>query len=451
MRRIIGIAAALSLLFGLCGCQSLTAGTDSLLRPPLAGSEQAAIQAALASYVSRTAGTEDYVLKYPKTGAYLSAFVMQDMDADGTEEAVCFYRLNRANETVHVHLLKKDKNGWASVSDIAGEGTEVEWVAFGDLQGDGSPELLTGWNVYSNNRDRQLVLYALESRGLSERYRATCSAVAVGDITAGGRDTLMLFTIDGTAHTVTADLIGMVEDSVTQLGSTALDGGIVQFGNAQVCSLADGVNGVFIDAYKDNNQAITELIYWEGRRLWTPFYDAAQNLTELTARETPIDSLIVSTDVSGDGVPEWPRNRRLVGYEETELTKALFLTTWMRWNYATKTIEPLFDCVVNEADGYYLRLDPSWVGGTRAEDRVSARYTAATHAFELLRVEDGVVGEPLLCIVPAAVTYEAAHESMAHFSLTLEDNNTYTVWYTADDTYRFTEERIRYLVTVMGG
>ncbi len=451
MRRIVSIVAAVSLLMLLCGCQTLTADTGSLLRPPSSGSEQAAIQAALASYISRTAGTEDYVLKYPKTGAYLSSFVMQDMDADGVEEAVCFYRLNRANEKVHVHLLKKQSDGWTSISDVTGEGAEVEWVAFGDLQGDGCPELLTGWNVYSNNRDRDLVLYTLESDSLTERYRATCSAVAIGDITATGRDTLMLFTIDSTVHTVTADLIGMVEDSVTQFDSTALDGGITRFGTAQVCSFADGVNGVMVDAYKDNNQAITELIYWEGRRLWTPFYDVAQNLTEVTARETPADSLIVSTDVNGDGIPEWPRTRRLVGYEEVELNKALLLTTWMKWNYTTKTVEPLFDCVVNETDGYYLRLDPSWIGGTRAEDRVSARYTAATHTFELLCVQDGTVGEPLLAIVPTALPHDEMFETMQSFKLTLEDNNAYTVFYTEEEIYRFTEERIRYLVTVMGG
>lgn len=449
MRRLMAAITVLVMLVGCTGCQVLPGDTESLLRPPLADKEQQAIVQALEQWLTAEGETLRYVLKYPKTGASMSAFLMEDLDGDGTAEAVCFYCLDGVDEKTHVNLLRKTEGGWRSVGDAVGQGTEVEWVSFGDLQGDGKPELLTGWNVFSSSRDRQLVTYSLEGDTLWERYTATYSAIAVGDITGVGKDELVLFSVDGALRQTTANLIALQGETVVHLGQTLLDGSIQQFGDAHVCTLADGVNGVLIDAYKDNDQVITELVCWEKGQLLSPFYDPQTNATESTAREASRRSHIVSTDVSGDGVPEWPRTRRLTGYGETDLKSTLFLTTWMQWDHGEKTFRPLFHCIVNDVDGYYLRMDPTWVGSQATEDTVTARYAAATHTFELTEIQNGQPGKTVLSLTPTSVKPEAVTVGMEEFLLTLADGSAYTVRYITDPAYGFTEERVRYLLTVL--
>lgn len=447
-RLVAGIAAAFCLL-NLTGCRVLTGNTENLLRPPLADKEQEAIVSALELWLATKGQTLRYVLKYPKTGTAMSAFLREDVDGDGIKEAVCFYCLDGIDEKTHVNLLRKTDGKWQSVGDAVGQGTEVAWVTFGDLQGDGTRELLTGWNVYNNSRDRQLIVYSLEGDALTERYTATYSAIAVGDITDSGRDELLLFSADSAKRQTTASLIAFEGETVDQLGQTLLDGSIQQFGETHVCTLTDTVNGVFADAYKDNDQAITELVCWENGQLLAPFYDAATNQTERTAREASRRSHIVSSDVSGDGVPEWPRTRRLTGYADTDLKNTLFLTTWMQWEHTKRTTRSLFDCIVNDVDGYYLRLDPAWVGGTVADDKVSARYTASTHTFELVEVVNGAFGKPLLSLTPLSADTGRAVEETEAFTLTMTDGSRYAVRYTTDPAYAFTEERIRYLLTTL--
>ena len=449
LRRVAVGIAALMFVLSLTGCRVLTGDTESLLRPPLADEEQKAIVSALEMWLTAEGETLHYVLKYPKAGAAMSAFLMEDVDGDDTKEAVCFYCLDGVDEKTHVNLLRKTAGEWRSVGDAVGQGTEVEWVAFGDLQGDGTRELLTGWNVYSNSRDRQLVVYSLEGDTLTERYTATYSAIAVGDMTGAGRDELLLLSVDSAQCKTTASLMALEGGTVNQLGQTLLDGSIQQFGEIYVCALTDTVTGVFVDAYKDNDQVITELVCFENGQLSAPFYDKETNQTERTAREASRRSHIVSTDVSGDGVPEWPRTRRLTGYADTTLKDTLFLTTWMQWDHNEKTTRSLFDCIVNDIDGYYLRLDPAWVGGTVADDTVSARYTTSTHTFELVEVKNGAFGKMLLSLTPASADTGEEFEGTELFGLELTDGSTYAVRYTTDPSYAFTEERIRYLLTTL--
>ena len=97
-------------------------------------------------------------------------------------------------------------------------------------------------------------------------------------------------------------------------------------------------------------------------RLETPFYRAEDKLTTLTARESSIPLM----DIDGDGMVEWPLSSRLPGYETVDAADALWKTTWMTWDYATRQSRQVFSCVMNERDGYYVLFDESWDGKVTA-------------------------------------------------------------------------------------
>ena len=117
MKRPLKITLLLSALFMLSGC-SLNAGVDTLLTPPKLSTQQEHIYKALTDY----AGT-NISLKYPKSGDYLSAFIIADVDGDSENEAVVFYRKNSLNNTddssLRMNIL--DQNGIPSVTMKQGE------------------------------------------------------------------------------------------------------------------------------------------------------------------------------------------------------------------------------------------------------------------------------------------------------------------------------------------
>ena len=199
-RRWLAAACAASML--LCsGCSLLENSGDlaEQLRPPRLTGQQETLQQALDDYV-----TDDYVLTYPRSGDHRSAFLLQDMDGDGTDEAICFYRLSEGN--THVLLLRREGEGWKPQNDLQGSSVDIDWVAFGDMRGNGGSQLLVGWGIYNNDRDRQVILYDQREEGLSSLFDSTCAAAYFGDVMKSGRDTLLLYHIDDGNERVTASL-----------------------------------------------------------------------------------------------------------------------------------------------------------------------------------------------------------------------------------------------------
>ena len=84
---------------------------------------QALIEGVMMKAVSYThlddaALTQNYSLKYPKSGDHRSAFVFHDIDGDGEEEAIVFYEPSIDN-TARIVLLDRQDGVWRSLCDLS--------------------------------------------------------------------------------------------------------------------------------------------------------------------------------------------------------------------------------------------------------------------------------------------------------------------------------------------
>lgn len=435
-RRIGAFLLALCCTAGLSGCGVMGMDVENRLRPPRVTGDQEEIQNALESGIRAQGLPGQYVLKYPKTGEYRSAFVLKDLDGDGLEEALAFYRPGGEGTNVRIHLLRQLEGQWTSVSDIAGMSTDIDSVAFGDLDGDGSLEIFTGWDIY-NNRDRQLVMYSLNTGELIETFSEIYGQLVIGDIRSTGHDDLLLLRILSSSNTVTARLLAMDSGAVVELDTTRLDGYIQQFGNAHICSLSDEINGVFIDGFKTGDGMATELVYWDGIRLIAPLYSEETNTVTDTYRPTPIPSL----DINGDGMIEWPQCYELAGVDYSA-ADPLWRTVWMSWSLSTGESLPKSSSIVNLKDSYSLLLPSSWV------DMVTATYSAEEHLFQLYTVEEGERGREILAIRAAP---SASLDQTEFKALTSSGNVVYEVRIADDEPYDLNVQKVQYMFTILAG
>lgn len=440
---------ALAMLLAACTLGGCSIGdVETQLRAPRPTGDQQAIQQALDAYIARTGSSREYILKYPQDGEYLSAFVMEDVDEDGDEEAIAFYQFSGEGEQTHIHLLDKVEGEWQSMDDKEGFSTDISGVAFGDLDGDGIKELLAGWSVY-NSRDRRLAVYSLTGGRIDVRSDDQYYTHLVVDSLVGdGRDDLLLFQTDSTKNAATVRLKTLEQKGLTERGQARIDGYIRTFGDHRVGKLSDDLYGLYIDCYKDADTTITELIYWDGSQLHTPFYNSADNITSMTARQTPIPSMDVDGVGDRESQVEWPRCTRMPGYETTEAAQALWLTQWMNWNYDTQQEQRLFASVVNMTDGYYLLIPDDWLDSTRNawNGTVTATYDSNRRQMQLRPYRDGKSGNAFLS-VRVGSDEELADADGERLEIVDGDGNRvrYQVEYDTE-TYALDKEKVQYLI-----
>ncbi len=431
MKRMI--AVLLSLLM-LSGCAM---DVESYLQPPRAQGEQQALQDALEAAILRDPA-DQYTFQYPASGSSTSAFVLLDgmgnvSDAEDAVTAVAFYAYG-GGEYTHLHLLRRGGDSWYSVADTESGYMDIDAVQVCDLNGDGQMELLVGWNLYSG--EKRLAIYRLESTELE-----TLSEVGhyhrffAGDMTADGRDDVVLLSIDS-AGSVTAELYSWQEEQVQKLDSTRLHGAIQSFENLLYGKLSSGADGLYIDATVSTGHYMTEILYWDGQRLQAPFSDPNLQTTALSTRVARIFSM----DADGNGVPEFPVTSRLPDSPQASGEDTwLWLTEWMSWDVASQTAVRQFGSVVNLSDRYFIELEDEWI------PTVSTRYDEDTHTLWLDAVGQDGTARPFLAVQHTDAK-DAGDPTDGYIFVELPGNDTLRIWYDPDSEYRLTTEKISYML-----
>ncbi len=402
-RRIQGLAAMLAAVLFLCSGCSLD--VEQFLRPPKTQGEQQAVQTALETYIrdSGQAGSR-YTLCYPVEGDHTAAFVLCDAAGkpltDVEEDAslaLAFYAMSSIPTDTHINLLRREGDEWMSVADVVGASADILQVAFGDLDGDGTAELLTGWDTY-NSRDHRLTVFSL-AQGLARLSDdRVYNRLFVGDMTADGRDSLLLLRIAG--GEVTATLTALSGDTLTPLGQVMLDAEIQQFGAMTLCRLAADVHGLYVDAVKGTDTAITELIYYDADGLHAPLCNQAGRVNTVTARPAGF----AMRDIDGDAQIEIPLCTLLPNYAVGDNTADhAYRTDWMAWDVATGGWSEKMSTVINAADGYLVVL------GEQYKETVTTTYIQGERLLTVLDVKSR---RPLLHLRPIAEDREKEYTTL---------------------------------------
>ncbi len=448
LHRVLKLGVVCTLLISmLCGCSAIGLGVETQLIPPESSGEHKAIRNALDEYISTNTASgesDEYTLKYPSGGRYLSAFIMLDQIQSHTllgedaasdtfsmkDMAVAFYRRNDDEAPVHINLLQRSEDGtWLSVADMAGKGQSVNQVEFADLNNDAIPELLIGWQLY-NTRDLRLSIYDIDKELAEREFSRAYTDLVVADVTADGADDLLLFSVSASSKSSAVEMFSFQTDNIITHGQTKLDDNIVRFGDHIATSLTAGINGVFVDCYKENDAMITELICWKDGKLSAPFCDEETNINFVTAREMPM----ASRDIVGDGVVEWPVTTRMAGFEETPVEKTLWYTEWQSYDVHTDTIQTKFSSLIPpQDDGYMLRL----------REVLPAAYNSATRTLTLYRDADG--GEWLFRI---GVFLPEEKDALPEGFVLLEETESLCYAVRVSETATISIEEIHYMINI---
>ncbi len=352
MKKLLSAALSLAILC-LSGC---SASVESLLRPPKLDEEQSAIYNALT--LSKGG---DVQLKYPSSGQYRSAFVVQNIDDEETDEAIVFYEASNVTDggsSLRLNFLDKRGDEWVSVYDFAALGSEIERVRFADL-GDGEVSILVTYSI-QNSSDSATSIFKYKDNTPTEVYKNRHSYMNLLDVNEDGANEVFLINQDRSIGTASAYLLGWTEEKTFSILSAAPLSEYFSECRNIVCGQCEdnGYKAIFIDYALTDGSLSTDIFLCYDKRL-SPSQFLPEQVTRRVNTYTPA---LYSQDIDGDGIIEIPSTSPFPGYENLTKPEQINMTCWYQLKSGGYYVKQEYLSYVSIRSDYILFIPSRWIG-----------------------------------------------------------------------------------------
>lgn len=365
-KRILTAAAALTLAVFLTGCGSMefVFSPQELYSLPELPAKYTELNRQINAILE---GGAEYAA--PTSGANIQPVQLADLDGDGREEAVAFFRKSDDDKPLKIYIFStKGGDNYEQSAVIEGSGTSVYSVVYSDLDGDGRVELIVGWKV--NAELQALSVYTLRDRGPEELLRSVSYVkYAVADMNRDEKQELVVLRADEEGDGL-ADYYGWQDgelalQSPARISMTMAE--LSQQGRLTLGKLAGETPALFVTGVTDQSSAITDVLAVRNGELTNIV------LSELTGVSGEVWTFcgLYPTDINSDGLTEIPCPVR--ENEEGSVQRV----DWRRFDLdgngtvAVSTYHSM-------EDSWYLNLPENWLDAVYAERNAGSGENAVT-------------------------------------------------------------------------
>lgn len=369
------------LLTLLTGC-AFSSSIDNLMSPPKLSVEQEQIYNAL----TNATGTS-ISLKYPKSGKYLSAFIIEDIDGDGGDEAVVFYEKNSIaleENTLRINILDQSDGKWRSVCDTPAKGAEIEKVMISELGSDDRTNLIIGSSLI-NRSEKNVSIYSYIDGNIEETFSESYSFIDVTDLDRDDENEFLLLSGASSGGTATAEAYKLNDDGMYYQYSCRLSGSFTEFDSLNYGQIDEERTGLYIDAVTGTGLIQTDIIYMDDKGLKKIFSAPEESMA--TVRPAGCTSF----DIDNDGILEIPVQTIAAGYEEVSESEQMKFTEWFFVGRNNK-LEKKYISYYSINDGYIFVFPEKW------KNNVTVKRDSINDEIVFCSYEDGETGRELLRI-----------------------------------------------------
>ena len=371
MSGLLALCIALSVLpLSACTAPKLTLDPEELYALPELPERYTALNKQLSAI--QESGAE---YAAPVSGSNIQPVQMMDLDGDGREEALAFFRQGDGEKPLKIHIFTADDdNSYRQAAVIEGSGLAIYSVDYSDIDGDGRMEIIVGWRV--SMELQALTVYTLEKDGIRELARSDYVKYAVADLDGDGQRELTVLRADETGAG-TADCY-LWKNGILTLGSSIrvsmTMAELSQQGRITVGVLRSSTPALFVTGVADSTRAITDVLVLRGGELTNLVLSAMTGVSGESSRFCTL----YPTDINGDGVTEVPRTVPLSGDEESTASQRI---DWISYDASGLAAKALSTYHAVE-DGWYLRLPEGWAENIQAARTSGGEETAVTFYIE---------------------------------------------------------------------
>ena len=305
---------------------------------------------------------EGFAYSAPIAGNYRQSILFYDLDSDGNDEALVFFRGNDQILKICIYSRFEDDD-FQLASTVEGEGTAIRRVDFADFDGDDRQEIIILWQMSADTRIMRV--YSISGWNSSEILSSSdCLDFRFADMDNDGNTELIAL------HTIASALgsISMYKfpDTGEPIRSDAkLSPGITSLSRMRTGYISENTTAIFIEGMLESGSCFTDILV-----------DRDGHLTNITAAgysgvsSALRDEEIYSTDIDNDKIMEVPSIVRL--FDETGSRTGYYRLDWYDYDiHGQKELNlSTYHCY---SDDWYIVLPRDWLDGLmiRREDSVS--------------------------------------------------------------------------------
>lgn len=405
------LALAFTVLLSLSGCY--TGAIEQYFSLPKPTEEYLQLQSLIDQEL---ASGSEYAA--PTAGNYRQSVQLVDLDGDGLEEALAFFR--SAGESLKICIYAAGDREYCQMLSIQGEGASVGSVEYADLDGDGLLELIVAWQIGTGMR--LLSVYQLSDWSGRVLLTTDCSEFLVTDMNQDGQSDLMVLRSTG-AGAYWADMCLFPQGAEPTVSTAALSPDISVLQRVRAVCVTGDVSALLVESAYDNGDLVSDLFVNQAGTLVNLIPDGQTRRAYASA---------YAQDINGDRCIEIPDPSQL--YSQTG--DLFWSITWYGYD-RYGTAYPRLNTYHCYDDGWYLILPSGWENGltVRRDDSI-----AGERAVILSRVSaDGSIND-LLTIYTLTGDNRSERAQIAGRFVILEEDSTV---YAARIAAGITEEEVR--------
>lgn len=354
--RSLRILPALLFLLLLGGC--VFPSGDELLAEPKPSSNYQSLQTELEKQLAQGVSYAS-----PSEGENRSSIQLADLDNDGVEEAITFFRgaTSATSNKFTVAVYRKQDDSYVCTGTIDGRGTALRSVEFPVLEPSGKRGMVLTWCLPGDGTGALTMCDFDENCTPGIILETEYTAMELTDLTGNGAKDLLLITSDTSGKRV-ARLYQYDNGSMLPAGETATSQGTAAVERMQSGRVQDSKTAVFAEEKVANGAGLTTDIFVYSN-------DTLRNLAldgEDTASHSAYRPVAVyASDVNGDGITELPRAVLMAGYKDTSSSDAVYMLDWYAYGIG-KVPAKVATTYQNISDAWSLLIDQKW------HDRITA-------------------------------------------------------------------------------
>ena len=335
-----------ALMLTLCGCMR---SVEELYAPPRQSAEYYNLQNRIEQVLSTGA---EYCA--PVSGDRRQAVQLADLDSDGQEEAIVFFR-TQGEKPLKIYIYKQSDESYEEYAVIEGDGSAFASVDYRQIDTALGLELVVGRQV-SDQVPQALSVYAMSEGHVTELLSVSCIRHTLTDLDANGLQDLLVFRADEDAGLGLADYYSWTGADLELVGSADLSSALTHDSIRRIVGgmMQPDTPAVFVANTYEESTIVTDVFILSDGEF--------KNVSALG--ENPGDAgrvryrSVYAADVDGDGLIELPSTVRLpkLGGEDAPTYNKI------RWynlrpdgsrEYKRSTFH-------NYTDGWYIELLPAW-------------------------------------------------------------------------------------------